>query len=1066
MSDRPLGVMDRQLNSHLFRRTVTHWQLLLILAVFVPLALAYSLWLPLGEAGDETSHVALIRFIAEQHRPPLTIEERQSLGAKGDASPIYHAIVAMLTQYVDVSALPTLPDTRQRTQRFIPLDNFPDVRIFHTEDEAFPFHDIVLAWHLARLTSIPLGAATVILAYITALAIYPSRRTFAAAVAGFAAFLPRFVTSSAVVNDDNLVVPLIAICIYYLVRVAQGDERRRSLLIMGAVMGLAAAVKYHAAVLLPEMTIVLAALAWCNGWGWRTWLRRWGWAVLAFVLASGWWFAFLIIRFNQVAQLGWVRGLTAPLGDPVLTSGASRILELRAAGISYTFGWSDWALITFRSFWIGLGIRDSVPPAIDQLLGIFWVAGLLTLAAIVGLVVYGWRRRGEHLSPSATETGVSWRPAMAVLALHFLIYLGVVAMRYLLRHTADTAQGRHLYPALTSIAFFFALGLGELLTGLRRVFPRRWSPSLGDSTLALGLSGALAGLSALILPLFMLPLYSPYMPIITAKAGEMPISHRLKASFANGLDFVGYDLGAPQAEAGQALPVTLYWHAEARQERDYLVRLCLRDNAGQWVTCQQEYPVDGRYPTRAWEVGYLIKDRVSLPIPACLPGGDYELVLSMLPLRLDAASTIVDEAAETPPLVLGRVALAASQRLQPPSPDVRLAGERIDQGSVGLRQIRQGLTVITYDEQSSNAADVRLAPVNGDSASDTGWSPLAFAVTYPCPSGPLVSIHTFIADPSVRPGSYHLQVDGQPFSQPEVFVITRLRDFTTSAAPPTPLDASFSGEVKLLGYRADLSPRRPGDTIYLSAYWRALRTMSRDHIGVIYLLDHTKTAWGQTDQTLGGSYPNILWAAGELVAEEYRLTINPQTPPGLYTVQFGVYNYEAGVIQFLSADMDGNSQPVEWLYLGQVRVVDPAEGRSPSHPLAVKAGDQIELLGYDLSAERLKEGQPLRLTLYWQATGQPVADYTVFTQLIGPDGQVWGQQDNQPQAGRYPTTAWPVQGQVIDRYELKLKAGAPLGAYRLLVGMYDLATGQRLAAAKDGALLPDNAIPLATLTLE
>jgi hypothetical protein len=1061
--------MDHHFTSDTLHRAKDHWLLIATLTIFVCLAFGYSLLLPLGEPADEISHMALIRFIAEQHRPPLTAEERQSLGAKGDASPIYHAIVAVLTQHVDVSALPALPDARQRTQRFIPLDNFPDVLLVHTGDEDFPFRGIVLAWHLARLPSILLGAATVVLVYITVLAIYPARRTLAAAAAGFVAFLPRFVTNSAVVNDDNLAVPLILLSIYCLVRVAQGDERRRTFVVMGTVMGLAAAVKYHAAVLLPEMTVVLAALAWRNRPAWQTWLRRWGWTTLAFLLASGWWFAFLMIHFNQVATLGWVRGLAAPLGDPVLNSGVRRIAELRSSGTSNTFSWSEWALMTFRSFWIGLGSRDSVSPAIDQVTGVFWGAGLFTLAALMGLVRYSWQhiRIRRTLSATTVERRGDWQPAMAVLAFHFFVYLGVVAMRYLLRQTPDTAQGRHLYPALTSIAFFFVLGLDGLLADLRRVFPRRQPPFLGDKALALGVGGAMAGLSALILPLFILPLYSPYLPIVTADATDVPISHRMEMSFAQGLDFAGYDVDTSQARAGQALPVTLYWHVGAQQPRDYLVRLCLRDSASQWVACQQEYPVDGRYPTRAWEVGYLVKDRISLPIPTCLPAGDYELILSMLPLRLDVAATAVDEASEAPPLVLGHVAMAQGS----PSPlanfEVWVAGERYNQGSIGLKQIRQGLTVITYSKPPDHAADVRLAPVERDTASDSNWSPLAFAVTYPCPNGPLVSTHNFVADPSVRPGNYRLQVNGQALSQFEVVVITRLRDFTASVAPPVALDASFNGEVKLLGYEVDLSPRRPGDTINVTAYWRALRAMSRDHIGVVYLLDYTMAACGKTEQILGKSYPNILWAVGESVVEKYRLAISPQTPPGLYTIEFRVYDYQAGAIRYLSTAMPGNSQPIEHLYLGRVRVADPAEDQPPSHPMAARLGDQIELLGYDLSAERLTAGQPLRLTLYWQAIERPAADYTVFTQLIGPDGQVWGQQDNQPQTGHYPTTSWSVQDKVVDRYELKLKEGAPPGTYRLLVGMYDLATGQRLAAtAADGAPLPDNALELAQVRVE
>jgi hypothetical protein len=109
----------------------------------------------------------------------------------------------------------------------------------------------------------------------------------------------------------------------------------------------------------------------------------------------------------------------------------------------------------------------------------------------------------------------------------------------------------------------------------------------------------------------------------------------------------------------------------------------------------------------------------------------------------------------------------------------------------------------------------------------------------------------------------------------------------------------------------------------------------------------------------------------------------------------------------------------------------------------------------------------VRLALHWQATAQPGADYTVFTQLIGPDGQIWGQQDNQPQAGRYPTSAWEPGQQVIDRYTFKVKAGAPPGQYRLLAGMYLLASGARLAAVgEDGQRLPDDAIVLTTVMVE
>ncbi|MEM7348749.1 MAG: hypothetical protein AAF485_31345, partial [Chloroflexota bacterium] len=75
------------------------YRLLTVLIVaFVLLAGGVSVVLPLDETPDEKSHFDLVRFIAEERRPPLTIEERQAIGVKGDASPLYHGLVALLTQ--------------------------------------------------------------------------------------------------------------------------------------------------------------------------------------------------------------------------------------------------------------------------------------------------------------------------------------------------------------------------------------------------------------------------------------------------------------------------------------------------------------------------------------------------------------------------------------------------------------------------------------------------------------------------------------------------------------------------------------------------------------------------------------------------------------------------------------------------------------------------------------------------------------------------------------------------------------------------------------------------------
>lgn len=108
----------------------------------------------------------------------------------------------------------------------------------------------------------------------------------------------------------------------------------------------------------------------------------------------------------------------------------------------------------------------------------------------------------------------------------------------------------------------------------------------------------------------------------------------------------------------------------------------------------------------------------------------------------------------------------------------------------------------------------------------------------------------------------------------------------------------------------------------------------------------------------------------------------------------------------------------------------------------------------------------MSLALYWQTRGTPAEDYTVFTQLLGPQGRVWSQQDNPPQQGRYPTSAWAAADRIVDRYHLELPPDAPPGEYQMLAGMYRWPGGERLPATNaEGVPYPNNAIRLTTLTL-
>ena len=74
----------------------------------------------------------------------------------------------------------------------------------------------------------------------------------------------------------------------------------------------------------------------------------------------------------------------------------------------------------------------------------------------------------------------------------------------------------------------------------------------------------------------------------------------------------------------------------------------------------------------------------------------------------------------------------------------------------------------------------------------------------------------------------------------------------------------------------------------------------------------------------------------------------------------------------------------------------------------------------------------------------------MFTQLLDHSGRVAAQHDGPPQGGARPTSSL-IPGEIVaDDHLLAEAAVLPPGRYRLIAGLYDPATGQRLAGP-DGA---------------
>lgn len=128
---------------------------------------------------------------------------------------------------------------------------------------------------------------------------------------------------------------------------------------------------------------------------------------------------------------------------------------------------------------------------------------------------------------------------------------------------------------------------------------------------------------------------------------------------------------------------------------------------------------------------------------------------------------------------------------------------------------------------------------------------------------------------------------------------------------------------------------------------------------------------------------------------------------------------------------------------------------------ADKLGDQIDLIGYDLSADTIRGGEALTVTIYWQSDGLVDADNHVFVHLIDEGGSIIAQHDGVPALDRRPTWNWLPDEIIADIHPIMIPISSEKGSYTLSVGMYDYDTLARLpAVGENGERYLDDRIQL------
>ena len=262
--------------------------------------------------------------------------------------------------------------------------------------------------------------------------------------------------------------------------------------------------------------------------------------------------------------------------------------------------------------------------------------------------------------------------------------------------------------------------------------------------------------------------------------------------------------------------------------------------------------------------------------------------------------------------------------------------------------------------------------------------------------------------------------------------------FTRRPEVPYPVGVTLGGAVRLLGYALPQPALRADDTLDITLYWEVLAPMRKDYNVTIRVVDEDGNIWGQVDRMpIGGLWRTHEWQPGAFVRDEYRLRLRPGTPPAVYQLDIAVYRFATG-------DTFGVARNVGQLEVLPASTFPAPETLSMQHSPRKVLAPGLELLGYDLDAEKIGPGERLPITLYWRASRTPGADYAISfdaKSVAGKEGGSW-QEALAPE--HYPTSQWRPGEVVVSRHQLQMPAYARSGFYVLSLRLVNLASGEEL----------------------
>ncbi len=150
--------------------------------------------------------------------------------------------------------------------------------------------------------------------------------------------------------------------------------------------------------------------------------------------------------------------------------------------------------------------------------------------------------------------------------------------------------------------------------------------------------------------------------------------------------------------------------------------------------------------------------------------------------------------------------------------------------------------------------------------------------------------------------------------------------------PPVFTDYRLGDSIALIGYdlEMELPPASGGPGgVHLVLHWASLAPLEQDYTIFVHLIGPDGALAAQADgPPVGGDYPTVLWAPGEIIADGWLIPVEG-LPPGTYDLRVGMYLLETGE-RLPAFDEHGTRLPADAIPLDTLEwCSEPAEGVAP-----------------------------------------------------------------------------------------------------------------------------------------